>query len=356
MNEPRSARRPSFTAFTLIELLVVIAIISILISLLLPAIGEARRAAKQVVCTSNLRQIVTGINTYANENKDQIVGAPLTSGYAALKLNQFNGVAMQEYDYVGPLAAHMGYSGPGEGHSLAELTEQVRAQRFIWYRKLEAFQCPENNILAVAYPNPNNPVWVSGRMLSFNMSTQFTSTEGALNEGGTLNRVNQGIDRKGYKPFLYRVGTSSLKAAIFDGHRYATPGDEPDYDHALQAKYGGAFGGTGPWYSDNKELNRGQAPGEGVAIPTAYDARRWGFRHGGRVQSYLGRSTVQCLGDVGFFDGHVALMDDGKATNPDYWFPTGSRLNVGGRNLDTWQYTRTAFPDKTGSRGEYNVP
>src|SRR5262245_17424966 len=56
--------------FTLIELLVVISIIALLIALLLPALNASRRAAKKVVCASNLHQLGAGYSNYAVDNKD----------------------------------------------------------------------------------------------------------------------------------------------------------------------------------------------------------------------------------------------------------------------------------------------
>jgi prepilin-type N-terminal cleavage/methylation domain-containing protein/prepilin-type processing-associated H-X9-DG protein len=56
--------------FTLIELLVVISIISLLISILLPALSNARAVARSAGCLSNQKQIAVALFAYATENND----------------------------------------------------------------------------------------------------------------------------------------------------------------------------------------------------------------------------------------------------------------------------------------------
>ena len=60
------------SGFTLIELLVVISIISLLVSILLPALAKARESAKLLGCKSNLRQIGIAMHAYAADNNDYL--------------------------------------------------------------------------------------------------------------------------------------------------------------------------------------------------------------------------------------------------------------------------------------------
>jgi prepilin-type N-terminal cleavage/methylation domain-containing protein len=87
--------------FTLIELLVVVSIIALLVSILMPALGKARRQTRRVVCTARMTQYALATNLYVQDN----------GGYVPALLST-------AYPWVAWPMGFKGGDGKPQGHAL----------------------------------------------------------------------------------------------------------------------------------------------------------------------------------------------------------------------------------------------
>ncbi|MDB5385758.1 MAG: hypothetical protein JWM11_1404 [Planctomycetaceae bacterium] len=98
-------------AFTLIELLVVIAIIAVLIALLLPAVQQAREAARRTQCKNNLKQIGLAFHNY----HDTYLMFPSGGGQVNSGWGHSQWVAILPFNDQAALYTKWNFAGSDEG-------------------------------------------------------------------------------------------------------------------------------------------------------------------------------------------------------------------------------------------------
>ncbi|MCP4508676.1 MAG: DUF1559 domain-containing protein, partial [Fuerstiella sp.] len=147
--------------FTLIELLVVIAIIAILIALLLPAVQQAREAARRTQCNNNLKQIGLALHNYHDVHKtfppgwvDQTFGTSSNWGWAVYLLPQ-----IEQANLYGRLQV-------GNPHSLGIALDDPQKLKLM-QTPITAFRCPSDTAPEI---NDRHTL-VSDRQLEISVAT-----------------------------------------------------------------------------------------------------------------------------------------------------------------------------------------
>lgn len=147
-------------AFTLVELLVVIAIIGVLIALLLPAVQQAREAARRMQCSNNLKQLGLAVHNFASTYQDELpmLGEAQEGGHwTAFILPYIEQANMYE-------ALMFGSTNWAAGTALnnPSITSTSNAERQIaaCQTKLEALICPSSTVSGPIYDaSVYSPPW-----------------------------------------------------------------------------------------------------------------------------------------------------------------------------------------------------
>jgi prepilin-type N-terminal cleavage/methylation domain-containing protein/prepilin-type processing-associated H-X9-DG protein len=125
--------------FTLVELLVVIGIIAVLIGILLPVIGRARKQANTTACMAALRSLGQTLAIYTSENKGSYPFSYYTSTAPAGGVTAEGDSNAAVYVWWSVLRSYM-RKGGGPDNSIVDANGNETSSRF-----MKAFACPEGH-------------------------------------------------------------------------------------------------------------------------------------------------------------------------------------------------------------------
>jgi prepilin-type N-terminal cleavage/methylation domain-containing protein len=287
--------------FTLIELLVVITIITILIALLLPALGRAREVSYSTDCLSNLKQLGGAFNEYLTVYNNQFMpyddNAPDTS------------VWMSE------IVGFMGNNPapPAGGGVYYPSTAQ-----------LKVLQCPMTNPLLASTPFPSKPFYDPS-----DPTATFTPKKG----NSARNKFPNGSNPDTYmSPWMFYTGVAYAEKN----------GLLPDTPNVFAGSYGfnefnSSFTYLNPWNTNTRSGNP-----TGLEVTSPGEPYPNGGMYGYDVSGYFNMNnavppgpTTPLFGDCGWYDAWPNTQADYGNTPDTYTLQsTGCFMSPTGQYVD----------------------
>ncbi|EAQ81820.1 DUF1559 domain-containing protein [Blastopirellula marina] len=185
--------------FTLVELLVVIAIIGVLIALLLPAVQQAREAARRMQCSNNLKQMGLACHNYMDTYSENL--PPGAFYIAATSTWNSHSFAVAILPFLEQTALYEKY----------DFTKSPDASQNATVRKAQvsAFYCPSFDGLPV---NTSTTAYADGAMFTYQAVGGVYYNNAALDQD--LTESNHG---KFPSNGVFRIDGSRRAAKVTDG-------------------------------------------------------------------------------------------------------------------------------------------
>jgi prepilin-type N-terminal cleavage/methylation domain-containing protein/prepilin-type processing-associated H-X9-DG protein len=215
-------KRHRTDGFTLVELLVVIAIIGILVALLLPAVQQAREAARRTQCTNQVRQLALSALLHEEAQKHLPTGgwgwAWVGDGDRGFKEKQPGGWTFNTLPFI---EESNGYNAVKDGDPDVVSTSQAEAARDLVTSPLTMLNCPTRRGAGNVYPKP-----VDGTTVARNAAANPRDNNVAGRLDYAINAGDQNVNEYNGGPTSYansetftwgntETGRDSRRPAVF---------------------------------------------------------------------------------------------------------------------------------------------